>query len=57
MDDLRVMKTKKAIEDAVDKAADAIMCILEKGIDKAMNEYNIKAKPAGKEESDQQGND
>lgn len=48
---------KKAIEDAVEKAADAIMCILEKGIDKAMNEYNIKAKPAGKEESDQQGND
>ena len=43
--------------EAVDNAADAIMCILEKGIDKAMNEYNIKAKPAGKEESDQQGND
>lgn len=48
---------KKAIENAVEKAADAIMCILEKGIDKAMNEYNIKAKSAGKEESGQQGND
>lgn len=48
---------KKAIEHAVEEAANAIMCILEKGIDKAMNEYNVKAKPAGKEESGQQGND
>lgn len=48
---------QKIIDDAVENAANAIMCILEKGIDKAMNEYNIKAKPAGKEESDQQGND
>lgn len=48
---------QKMIDDAVEKAADAVMCILEKGIDKAMNEYNIKAKPAGKEESGQQGND
>lgn len=48
---------QKMIDDAVEKAADAVMCILEKGIDKAMNEYNIKAKPAGKEEGDQQGND
>lgn len=48
---------QKMIDDAVEKAADAVMCILEKGIDKAMNEYNIKAKPAGKEEGSQQGND
>lgn len=48
---------QKMIDDAVEKAADAVMCILEKGIDKAMNEYNIKAKPAGKEEGGQQGND
>lgn len=48
---------QKLIDDAVEKAADAVMCILEKGIDKAMNEYNIKAKPAGKEEGSQQGND
>ena len=48
---------QKLIDEAVEKAADAIMCILEKGIDKAMNEYNVKAKPAGKEKSDQQGND
>ena len=47
----------KAIDEAVENAADAVMCILEKGIDRAMNEYNVKAKPAGKEESDQQGND
>ena len=51
------LEEQKLIDEAVEKAADAIMCILEKGIDKAMNEYNVKAKPAGKEKSDQQGND
>ena len=48
---------QKAIDEAVENAADAIMCILEEGIDRAMNKYNVKAKPAGKEQSDQQGND
>lgn len=45
---------KSIIEDAVDRAADAVMCILEKGIDKAMNEYNVRTKPAaddGKEQA------
>lgn len=45
---------KSVIEDAVDRAADAVMCILEKGIDKAMNEYNVRTKPAaddGKEQA------
>lgn len=45
------------ISEAVEQAADSIMCILEKGIDKAMNEYNVKAKPAGEELSEQQRND
>lgn len=35
---------KSVIAEAVDKAADAVICILEKGIDNAMNEYNVKAK-------------
>lgn len=35
---------KDAIASVIDKAADAVMCILEKGIDKAMNEYNVRAK-------------
>lgn len=34
----------EAISRAIEKAADSIMCILEKGIDKAMNEYNIRPK-------------
>lgn len=48
---------KQLISEAVEQAADSIMCILEKGIDKAMNEYNKKAKPAGEEFSEQQGHD
>ncbi|MGI6731785.1 MAG: aminoacyl-tRNA hydrolase [Anaerovoracaceae bacterium] len=34
---------KKLMEDAVNNAAAAVECILEKGIDIAMGEYNIKA--------------
>ena len=34
---------KGTIAVAVDRAADAVICILEKGIDKAMNEYNIRS--------------
>ena len=34
---------KGTIAGAVDRAADAVICILEKGIDKAMNEYNIRS--------------
>lgn len=48
---------QQLISEAASQAADSIMCILEKGIDKAMNEYNKKAKPSGEEFSEQQGND
>lgn len=48
---------RQLISEAVEKAADSITCILEKGIDQAMNEYNKKVKPAGEEFSEQQGND
>ncbi len=32
----------KLIDDAVERVADAVACIIDKGIDKAMNEYNVK---------------
>lgn len=48
---------EKLIEDAVDRAADAAGCILEKGIDKAMNEYNVKPGLSGREDSDKTRND
>lgn len=48
---------QQLFSEAASQAADSIMCILEKGIDKAMNEYNKKAKPSGEEFSEQQGND
>lgn len=35
---------KELLEDALTRAADAAACIVEKGIDKAMNEYNIRPK-------------
>ena len=40
---------EKLIEDAVERTADAVGCILEKGIDKAMNEYNVKPGLSGRE--------
>ena len=40
---------EKLIEDAVERAADAVGCILEKGIDNAMNEYNVKPGLSGRE--------
>lgn len=46
-----------SIAAAIEKAADSAVCILEKGIDNAMNEYNVKAKPAGKEDREAKGND
>ncbi len=46
-------REKDIIADAVDKAADAVLCILEKGIDRAMNEYNVK-KAKAKEEVPEQ---
>ncbi len=35
---------KELLEDALTRAADAAACIVEKGIDKAMNEYNVRQK-------------
>ncbi len=46
-----------SIAAAIENAADSAVCILEKGIDNAMNKYNVKAKPAGKEEREAKGND
>ena len=48
---------EKLIEDAVDRAADAVGCILEKVIDKAMNEYNVKPGLSGREDRDKTRND
>lgn len=54
----KVSKQDQSIAaEATEKAAEAVECILEKGIDRAMNEYNIKPKSKGKDASDTQGND
>lgn len=45
-------ETIAIMEDAVKRASDALECILGKGIDLAMGEYNIKPKPEGKENKD-----
>lgn len=37
-------KEKDLLEDALTRAADAAACIVKKGIEKAMNEYNIRPK-------------
>ena len=37
---------KELLEDSLTRAADAAACIVEKGIEKAMNEYNIRPKKA-----------
>lgn len=51
-------KEIKILEAAADRAADAVQCILEKGIDKAMNEYNVKiSAEAEKKDSDAKRND
>lgn len=47
----------KILEAASDMAADAAYCIIEKGIDKAMNEYNVKPAEAEKKSSDTKRND
>ena len=47
---------KEPLADAVRRAVLAAECIVEKGIDKAMNEYNIRQKAAG-ENDDKKGND
>ncbi len=49
---------KEPLENAVRRAAAAAECIVEKGIDKAMNEYNIRQKAAEKKDDDKKkGND
>lgn len=49
---------KCLLEGAVEKAALAAERIVEKGIEKAMNEYNVRQKAAGKKkENDEKGND
>lgn len=37
---------RQVMEDALERAADAVVCILTKGMDQAMNEYNRKAESA-----------
>lgn len=49
---------KGMLEEAIEKAALAAERIVEKGIEKAMNEYNVRQKAAGKKkENDEKGND
>lgn len=48
-----VTKSEKSLlEDALTRAADSVACIVEKGIDKAMNEYNIRVKEEKEEKND-----
>ena len=39
---------KELLEDSLTRAADAAACIVEKGIEKAMNEYNVRPKKESK---------
>lgn len=48
-------KEKEPLEAALTNAAKAAVCIIEKGIDKAMNEYNIKPKKEKKEQAENEG--
>lgn len=48
---------KELLEDALTRAAKAAACIVEKGIDKAMNEYNIKPKKEKKEKAEKEDSD
>lgn len=45
-------KEKEPLEAALTNAAKAAVCIIEKGIDKAMNEYNIRPKKEKKEQAE-----
>ena len=44
---------EELLEDALTRASKAAACIVEKGIEKAMNEYNIKAKKEKKKSSEE----
>ncbi|MCI8646945.1 MAG: aminoacyl-tRNA hydrolase [Firmicutes bacterium] len=48
---------KGLLEEAVERAALASECIVAKGIDKAMNEYNIRHKAAEKKDDEKKGTD
>ena len=39
------------LDEALIKSAEAAACIIEKGIDKAMNEYNVRPKKEKKEKT------
>lgn len=45
-------KEKEPLEAALTNAAKAAVCIIEKGIDKAMNEYNIRPKKEKKQQAE-----
>ncbi len=50
-----ISKTEKELlDDVLKKSADAAACIIEKGIDKAMNEYNVRPKKEKKEKQQQE---
>ena len=42
---------KSLLDEALIKSAEAAACIIEKGIDKAMNEYNVRPKKEKKEKT------
>jgi PTH1 family peptidyl-tRNA hydrolase len=44
---------RKLMEDAVERAALAVECMLEKGIDIAMGEYNVKPSAEGEAREDE----
>ncbi len=43
---------RELLSEAARRAAEGAACIVDKGIDRAMNEYNVRNKSSGKEESD-----
>lgn len=43
---------ERLLSEAAAKAAEAAVCIVDIGIDRAMNEYNVRHRSSGKEESD-----
>ena len=48
---------KELLEEALVKAADAAAAIVEKGIEKAMNEYNVRPKKEKEKEKDEEKED